>query len=139
MGSSVRHREAAVALLFKERYIGQKMGGGYNWTWPQIPSLTAMKYQRHGYVERRPFEIGERLSGRRDLEKYVKGYRQLRRDLDKAREDLLLSTEVQSPHLLKDNFFKVDFYKPVVASKTSKVGGTYRANTIGRIGFFMHH
>merc|ERR1712045_909819 len=68
---------------------------------------------------------GERLSGRRDL--------------DKAREDLLLSTEVQSPHLLKDNFFKVDFYKPVVASKTSKVGGTYRANTIGRIGFFMHH
>ena len=27
------------------------MGGGYNWTWPQIPSLTAMKYQRHGYVE----------------------------------------------------------------------------------------
>merc|ERR1712026_463704 len=97
---------------------------GYNWKWPQIPSLTAMKYQRHGYVERRPFEIGDR---------------QLRRDLDKAREDLLLSTEVQSPHLLKDNFFKVDFYKPVVASKTSKVGGTYRANTIGRIGFFMHH
>ena len=48
---------------------------GYNWKWPQIPSLTAMKYQRHGYVERRPFEIGERLSGRRDLEKYVKGYR----------------------------------------------------------------
>ena len=45
-------------------------------------------------------------------------YRQLRRDLDKAREDLLLSTEVQSPHLLKDNFFKVDFYKPVVASKS---------------------
>ena len=48
---------------------------GYNWTWPQIPSLTAMKYQRHGYVERRPFQVGERLSGRKDLEKNVKGYR----------------------------------------------------------------
>ena len=48
---------------------------GYNWTWPQISSLTAMKYQRHGYVEVRPFEIGERHSGRRNLEKYVKGYR----------------------------------------------------------------
>ena len=48
---------------------------GYNWTWPQIPSLTAMKYQRHGYVQRRPFEIGERLSGRRQLEKNVKGYK----------------------------------------------------------------
>ena len=106
---------------------------GYNWTWPQIPSLTAMKYQRHGYVEIRPFEIGERHSGRRNLEKYVKGYRypgyllialtfgfcsyrQLRRDLDRAREDLL-RTEIGAPHLLKDNFFKVQFYKPVVAAK----------------------
>merc|ERR1712073_290776 len=110
---------------------------GYNWKWPQIPSLTAMKYQRHGYVERRPFEIGERLSGRRDLEKHVKGYRQLRRDLDKAREDLLMSTQVQSPHLLKDNFYKVSFYKPVVGSRISKIGGTYRCNSVGRIGFFL--
>ena len=44
-------------------------------------------------------------------------YRQLRRDLDRAREDLLLSTEIQAPHLLKDNFYKVQFYKPVVAAK----------------------
>ena len=48
---------------------------GYNWTWPQIPSLTAMKYQRHGYVETRPFELGERMCGRRGLERFVKGYR----------------------------------------------------------------
>lgn len=48
---------------------------GYNWTWPQQPSLTAMKYQRHGFVKRRPFEIGERLNGRKGLEKHVKGYR----------------------------------------------------------------
>ena len=32
---------------------------GYNWTWPQIPSLTAMKYQRHGYVDVRPFQLGK--------------------------------------------------------------------------------
>merc|ERR1739844_239282 len=111
---------------------------GYNWTWPQISSLTAMKYQRHGYVEVRPFEIGERHSGRRNLEKYVKGYRQLRRDLDRAREDLL-RTEIGAPHLLKDNFFKVEFYKPVVAAKTNKIGGTYRSNSVGRVGFFLHH
>jgi len=112
---------------------------GYNWTWPQIPSLTAMKYQRHGYVERRPFEIGERLSGRKGLEKYVKGYRELRQELDKAREELLLHSEVHSPHLLKDEFFKVQFYKPVVASRTNKVGGGYRCMTVGTIGFFIHH
>merc|ERR1712209_155226 len=86
MGSSVRHREAAVALLFKERYIGQKMGGGYNWTWPQIPSLTAMKYQRHGYVEARPFLPGERLSGRKGCERNVKGYHELRQSLDRERK-----------------------------------------------------
>ena len=43
--------------------------------------------------------------------------RQLRRDLDKAREDLLMSTQVHSPHLLKDTFYKVSFYKPVVGSR----------------------
>ena len=41
----------------------------------------------------------------------------MRRDLDKAREDLLLDTQAQSPHLLKDTFYKVSFYKPVVGSR----------------------
>ena len=36
------------------------MVGGYNWTWPQIPSLTAMKYQRHGYVQVRT-KVANRL------------------------------------------------------------------------------
>ena len=34
--------------------------GSYNWTWPQASSLTAMKYQRHGYVDKKPFLPGER-------------------------------------------------------------------------------
>ena len=37
-----------------------RMVGGYNWTWPQIPSLTAMKYQRHGYVQVRT-KVANRL------------------------------------------------------------------------------
>merc|ERR1712110_1304010 len=111
---------------------------GYNWTWPQIPSLTAMKYQRHGYVEVRPFELGERMCGRRGLERFVKGYRQIRSDLDKKREEL----DSQTPpgnNSIRDNFIKVEFYKPVVASRTRKLGGLYRSNTVGRMGFFMHH
>ena len=51
--------ELQVLNVLSERDF-DKMSG-YNWTWPQIPSLTAMKYQRHGYVQRRPFEIGERF------------------------------------------------------------------------------
>merc|ERR1712026_208699 len=110
---------------------------GYNWTWPQIPSLTAMKYQRHGYVEVRPFTLGERMCGRRGLEKYVKGYRQIRRDLDKKREEL--STSSGGQYLISEKFIKVEFYKPVVASRTRKLGGLYRSNTVGRQGFFLHH
>ena len=105
---------------------------GYNWTWPQIPSLTAMKYQRHGYVEVRPFELGkldslvnialstviagERMCGRRGLEKYVKGYRQIRNDLEKKREELVNNQNPVQYHL-SENFIKVEFYKPVVASR----------------------
>ena len=103
---------------------------GYNWTWPQIPSLTAMKYQRHGYVDVRPFQLGnivslchlhhlisgERMCGRRGLEKYVKGYRQIRSDLEKKREELA-SNQNPAQYQLNKNFIKVEFYKPVVASR----------------------
>ena len=43
----------------------KEMGGGYNWTWPQIPSLTAMKYQRHGYVEVVSIQRQKQLHGPR--------------------------------------------------------------------------
>ena len=74
-----------VFTALDQKWIG--MGGGYNWTWPQIPSLTAMKYQRHGYVQvirtkkgflkklksqARPFLPGERFSGRKGCEQNVK-------------------------------------------------------------------
>merc|ERR1711950_97360 len=102
---------------------------GYNWTWPQIPSLTTMKYQRHGYVEVRPFQLGERMCGRRGLEKYVKGYRQIRNDLEKKREELATNQNPAQYHL-RENLIKVEFYKPVVASRTRKLGGLYRTTAV---------
>ena len=109
------------------------------------------------------------MCGRKGLERFVKGYRsvvrvgtrlyrmafrQIRRDLDKKREEL--NTQNPSQYSISENLIKVEFYKPVVGSRlvnsisdlenlflfsprTRKVGGLYRSNTVGRIGFFMHH
>ena len=93
------------------------------------------------------------MCGRRGLEKYVKGYRQIRNDLEKKREELATNQNPAQYHL-RENLIKVEFYKPVVASRwvevyqtnlkqflvrTRKLGGLYRTDTVGRMGFFLHH
>ena len=55
LSSSLGHIVWSAANL--EAAVGECIGsrmGGYNWVWPQIPSITAMKYQRHGYVQVTP-------------------------------------------------------------------------------------
>ena len=59
---------------------------------------------------------GERMCGRRGLERYVKGYRQIRSDLEKKREELANNQNPAQYHL-RENFIKVEFYKPVVATR----------------------
>merc|ERR1712156_1313448 len=114
--------------------IGQKMGGGYNWTWPQIPSLTAMKYQRHGYVEARPFLPGERLSGRKGCERNVKGYHELRQSLDRERKIMAAAMAPPEP---KGEVQRIGFYKSLVGARTSRLsGGLYHSFTVSRIGYF---
>ena len=89
------------------------MASGYNWTWPQIPSLTAMKYQRHGYVERKPFQPGERINARNGLERNVKGYRQLRSDLEKVKQDIVKNENMPTGGPI----IKVGFYKSCVGTR----------------------
>ena len=56
------------------------------------------------------------MCGRRGLERYVKGYRQIRSDLEKKREELA-TTQNPAQYHLREKFIKVEFYKPVVASR----------------------
>ena len=42
-------------------------------------------------------------------------FRQIRRDLDKKREEL--NTQNPSQYSISENFMKVEFYKPVVGSR----------------------
>merc|ERR1712080_84997 len=111
------------------------MVGGYNWTWPQIPSLTAMKYQRHGYVQARPFLPGERFSGRKGCEQNVKGYNELRQSLE--RERIKMATALAPPKTNGGEVQRIGFYKSLLGARTRHVsGGLYRSSTISRIGYF---
>merc|ERR1712203_266589 len=112
----------------------KEMGGGYNWTWPQIPSLTAMKYQRHGYVQARPFLPGERFSGRKGCEINVKGYHELRKSLDRERKNM---KEALAPPESKGEVERIGFYKSLLGARMCRVsGGLYRSSAVSRIGYF---
>ena len=52
---------------------------GYAWT-PMV-SMTAIKYQRPGIVEMKPFEPGERRRAIIQREKTIKGYKEVRKEL----------------------------------------------------------
>ena len=44
-----------------------------------------MKYCGHGFGEERPLQLGERLGVTRDLERNVKGYKMVKREIDRLR------------------------------------------------------
>ena len=62
--------------------------GSSGYTWTPLSSMTAAKYQRYGYVHMRPFLPGEKRRSRREMEKYMKGYKEVRDDLDKLRKTM---------------------------------------------------
>ena len=46
-----------------------------------MTSLTFMKYCGHGFGEERPLQLEERLGVTRDLERNVKGYKELKKEM----------------------------------------------------------
>ena len=58
---------------------------GYVWFEP--PSMTAMKYQRQVFVEKRPFLPGERYGIAREMENKVTGFREVNRKLSYSRRE----------------------------------------------------
>merc|ERR1712142_813039 len=98
---------------------------GFVWT-PNC-SNTAMKYHRHGYVESKPFQPGERLSACRELEKNVKGYKELRRELNQVRRDISRQRESS---VLEDRTIKTAFYKSPVGTRSCKGAGSISTPTL---------
>jgi len=102
--------------------------------WVPNCSLTAMKYHRHGFVEKRPFEPGQRLSACKELSRNVKGYKELSTELSQVRRDI---DRQRAKSVLDDRVIKTSFYKSPVGTRSCKgAGGLYYSDPVGRLCFF---
>ena len=82
-------------------------------TWAPLISMTAIKYQRRGYVEERPFQPGERRSAAREMERKVKGYREIRKELVKSRK-MMKQQQEKDPN---EKTIQTSFYKSPVGTR----------------------
>merc|ERR1712243_91455 len=87
----------------------------YSWT-PTCSTL-AQKYQRYGYVHTRPFLPGERYSVTREMERNMRGYKELQSELKEVRQTLA-KQEYTRQSLPKT--VVASFYKSPVGCRTSK-------------------
>ena len=84
--------------------------------WPQPCSLTAVKYQKYGAVEMKPFLPGERFSVAREMERNVKGYRDVSKELAVARKTLEHQKRSRSGASM-DRAVRTSYYKSVVGTR----------------------
>merc|ERR1712106_514140 len=104
----------------------------------RMTSLTFLKYCGHGFGEEKPLQLGERLGLRRDMERNVKGYKAVKRQLamlktvlDQQQDARDRSKNGKSP--------KTQYYKSLQGIKTTKSsGGIYFTEPVGRLGTFCN-
>eukprot|EP00092_Neocalanus_flemingeri_P098628 GFUD01125773.1.p1 GENE.GFUD01125773.1~~GFUD01125773.1.p1 ORF type:complete len:117 (-),score=38.69 GFUD01125773.1:134-484(-) len=100
-------------------------------TWAPMISVTATKYQRHGYVEKRAFLPGERRSAAREMERTVKGYRELRQELADSRK--MIREQEQERRSTVEKTIQTSFYKSPVGTRTQKGSGAiFYSDPVGR-------
>ena len=85
-------------------------------SWTQPCSQTAVKYQRYGVVESKTFLPGERLGVAREMERNVKGFKEVRRELALARR-MVEQQEKMRKDSTKDKVIQTSFYKSVVGTR----------------------
>ena len=88
---------------------------GYNWI-PQF-SHTAIKYQKYGFVENKPFLPGERLRSRKEMEKGSKVYKDLRLEVDGLRRKIKEQKKTNST----EKTIQTSFYKSPVKTRYTLV------------------
>ena len=84
-------------------------------TWAPLISVTAIKYQRHGYVEMTPFLPGEKRNATREMERNLKGYKELRQELAESRKTIKQQEEMRRGAVEKR--IQTSFYKSPVGTR----------------------
>jgi hypothetical protein len=87
-----------------------------DYVWSEPPSMTAMKYQRAGFVEKRPFLPGERSSMAREMENNVAGFREVSRNLSYARREASNQDRVRQSYSM-ERTPTTSYYKSVVGTR----------------------
>merc|ERR1712123_436178 len=100
------------------------------------PSMTCMKYQRQGCVEKRPFLPGERYSIAREMGNNMTGFREVSRNLRYSRREVE-NQERARQSCSMERMPTTSYYKSMVGTRSSKgSGGIFYSEQIGRIGTF---
>merc|ERR1711974_438167 len=85
-----------------------------------MSSMLATKYQRYGYVDMQPFLLGEKRRAEKEMERNVKGYRELRKEVEDARKNM---KEAELLKYQKEKTIQTSFYKSPVGTRTTKLSG----------------
>lgn len=96
--------------------------------------MLATKYQRYGYVDMQPFLPGEKKRASKEMERSMKGYRELQKEVEEARKNM---KEMEEMKYKKDKTIQTSFYKSPVGTRTTKLsGGLFQTDCNGRNFFF---
>merc|ERR1712032_1312680 len=114
------------------RVTPTKIKMSYGWQ-PSI-SFTASKYQRYGFAHEKSFLPGERYSISGEMERNVKGYKEVRRGLTEARE---LVARQKRDRQSMDRPVVTSYYKSPVGTRSSKGSGSvFYSDPVERSYFF---
>jgi len=97
-------------------------------------SLLASKYQRYGYVHPRPFLPGERFSASREMDRSLRGYKELRLGLAESRQTV---ARQERERMSMDRGVSASYYKSPVGCRSSKGSGSmFLSDPVSRTCFF---
>ena len=88
-------------------------------TWAPVISVTSINYHRHGYVEKTPFLPGERRRATREMERNMKGYKELSQELVATRK--IIKDQEKMRRSTVEKTIQTSFYKSPVGTRLVSV------------------
>ena len=92
------------------------MPGSSVFTWTPMCSMTAVKYQRYGAVEMKPFLPGERKRCHREMERNMKGYKEVMQEINMMRKTM--DQQEKARHGVKKTL-QTSYYKSPVGTRSA--------------------
>merc|ERR1712029_210554 len=101
-------------------------------------SMLAAKYQRYGFVHLVPFEPGERGRVMKEMERTMKGYKELRQEVEMARQNMKEMETARNNGRMEKNI-QTSYYKSPVGTRTTKLSGSlFHTQYTAKDYFFSH-